>query len=69
MKKIELKQKSKKELKKHLVELKKDLMRLNVQRATGTTPENPGNIKKFRRTIAYINTILNKQSEVSGKKK
>ena len=69
MKKLELKQKSKEELKKHLVELKKDLMRLNAQRSTGTIPENPGNIKKFRRTIAYINTILNKQSEVSEKKK
>ena len=70
MKKLELKQKGKEELKKHLVELKKDLMRLNAQRATGTIPENPGNIKKFRRTIAYINTILNKKlSEVSEKKK
>ncbi|MEK6932227.1 MAG: 50S ribosomal protein L29 [Nanoarchaeota archaeon] len=59
MKKIELKQKSKEELTKQLVELRRDLMKLNSQRATGTVPENPGNIKKFRRTIARIYTILN----------
>jgi len=59
MKKIELKQKSKEELTKQLVELRRDLMKLNSQRATGTVPENPGNIKKFRRTIARIYTIMN----------
>ena len=59
MKKIELKQKNKEELTKQLVELRRDLMKLNSQRATGTVPENPGNIKKFRRTIARIYTILN----------
>jgi len=65
MKKLELKQKSNEDLKKNLNELRRDLMKLNAQRSTGTTPENPGNIKKFRRTIARINTILNnKQPEV-----
>ena len=59
MKKIELKQKNKEELTKQLVELRRDLMKLNSQRATGTVPENPGNIKKFRRTIARIYTIMN----------
>lgn len=70
MKKLELKQKSNEELKINLLELQKDLMKLNGQRATGTTPENPGNIKKFRRTIARIKTILNKKpSEVKNEKK
>ena len=70
MKKLELKQKNNEELMKQLVELRKDLMKLNAQRATGTVPENPGNIKKFRRTIARVNTILNrKQSEVKNEKK
>ena len=65
MKKLELKQKSNEDLKKNLNELRRDLMKLNAQRSTGTIPENPGNIKKFRRTIARINTILNnKQPEV-----
>ena len=70
MKKLNLSQKSKEELTKQLGELKKDLMRLNTQRSTVTVPENPGNIKKFRRMIARINTILNnKQSEVKNEKK
>ena len=70
MKKLELKQKSNEELKKQLSELKRDLMRLNAQRSTGTIPENPGNIKKFRRNIARILTILNKkQTEVKNEKK
>ena len=65
MKKLELKQKSNEDLKKNLNELRRDLMKLNAQRSTGTIPENPGNIKKFRRTIARINTILNnRQPEV-----
>lgn len=70
MKKLELKQKSNEELNKNLIELRKDLMKLNAQRSTGTVPENPGNIKKFRRTIARIYTILNKkQTEVKNEKK
>jgi len=70
MKKLELKQKNSEELSKNLIELKKDLMKLNSQRSTGTVPENPGNIKKFRRTIARIYTILNKkQTEVKNEKK
>ena len=70
MKKLELKQKSNEELSKNLIELRKDLMKLNAQRSTGTVPENPGNIKKFRRTIARIYTILNKkQTEVKNEKK
>ena len=69
MKKLELKQKSNEDLKKNLNELRRDLMKLNAQRSTGTIPENPGNIKKFRRTIARINTILNnRQPEVKRRK-
>ncbi len=70
MKKLELKQKNTEDLTKQLTELRRDLMKLNSQRSTGTVPENPGNIKKFRRTIARINTILNKKpSEVKNEKK
>ena len=71
MKKLELKQKSEEDLKKNLSELRKDLMKLNAQRSTGTVPENPGNIKKFRRAIARILTILNnkKRMEVKNEKK
>ena len=70
MKKLDLKHKSKEELNANLVQLRKDLMKLNSQRFTGTVPENPGNIKKFRRTIERINTILNsKRTEVRLEKK
>jgi large subunit ribosomal protein L29 len=70
MKKLELKQKSEQDLRKNLDELRRDLMKLNAQRSTGTVPENPGNIKKFRRTIARVLTILNKkQMEVKSKTK
>ncbi len=71
MKQLELKQKSEEELKKNLSELRKDLMKLNAQRSTGTVPENPGNIKKFRRAIARILTISNnkKKMEVKNEKK
>ena len=58
MKKVELKQLSKDQLKEKLVELRKDLMRLNAQRATKTIPENPSNIKNLRRNIARILTFI-----------
>lgn len=70
MKTVELKQKNTEELNKQINELKRDLMKLNAQRSTGTIPENPGNIKKFRRSIARILTILNKKRmEVKNVKK
>ena len=71
MKKKELKQMTKDQLKDKLVELRKDLMRLNTQRATKTVPENPGNIKNLRRTVAKILTFIKqkKESEVKSNKK
>ena len=39
-------------------ELKKELMKLNMQRASGTPPENPGMIKSTRKAIARINTFM-----------
>jgi large subunit ribosomal protein L29 len=58
MKKKELKQLSKEEIPTKLTELRKELMKLNSQRHSGTAPENPGNIKKIRRTIAQMLTKL-----------
>jgi large subunit ribosomal protein L29 len=62
---------TKDQLKDKLVELRKDLMRLNTQRATKTVPENPGNIKNLRRTVAKILTFIKqkKESEVKSNKK
>jgi len=50
-----------------IVELKKDLMKLNAQVATGTTPENPGRISSIKKTLAKINTLLNEKKEVKTK--
>jgi len=47
--------------------LKKDLMKLNAQIATGITPENPGRIRSIKKTLAKINTILNEKKEVKNK--
>ncbi|MBS3163438.1 50S ribosomal protein L29 [Candidatus Woesearchaeota archaeon] len=48
-------------------ELKKELMKLNAQVATGTVPENPGKIRSIKKTFARINTILNEKKEVKSK--
>ena len=50
-----------------IIELKKDLMKLNAQVATGTTPENPGRIRSIKKTLAKINTLLNEKKEVKTK--
>ncbi len=42
---------------KKTIELKKELMKLNAQVATGTNPKSPGQIKKIKKTIARIKTV------------
>jgi ribosomal protein L29 len=46
-------------------ELKKELMKLNMQRASGTPPENPGLIKTTRKAIARINTYITQKENRS----
>lgn len=53
-----LKSKSKEELQTQLTELKKELIKINTQVATGTTLKSPGQVKKTKRTIARILTEL-----------
>ncbi len=48
------------ELKAKLKEAELELIKLNAQVATGTPPQNPGQIKNLRRTIARIKTALKK---------
>jgi len=67
MKKIELKQMSKDQLKEKLVDLRKDLMRLNTQRATKTVPENPANIKNLRRNVARVLTFMKQKNSMEVK--
>ena len=49
---------SESELTSKFEDLKKELIKLNAQRATGTNMENPSRIRTIRRTIARINTFL-----------
>ncbi|PIU75998.1 50S ribosomal protein L29 [Candidatus Pacearchaeota archaeon CG06_land_8_20_14_3_00_35_12] len=56
----DIKNMSKEELDKKLKELNLELMKMSAQRATHTTPTNPGKIKEIKKTIAKIFTKLNK---------
>lgn len=58
MKAKELKSKSKEELESQLVELKKELIKLNTQVATGTNLKSPGQVKKVKKNIARLLTEL-----------
>lgn len=58
----------KNELKSRFAELKKELIKLNAQVATGTAPKNPGQIKQIKKSIARILTAMNRK-EVKAKKK
>jgi large subunit ribosomal protein L29 len=49
---------SENELKKRLGELRKELIKLNAQVATGTVPKSPGLIKDTKKGIAMILTLL-----------
>ena len=53
----EIRKTGKKDIESKVSELKKELMKLKSQKASGTMPENPGRIKEIRRTIARILTI------------
>lgn len=67
LKKSELKQASKENLKNKLEELRKELMRLSAQVSTGTPPENPGKIKLIKKTIAKILTKINEKEKIESK--
>ena len=68
MKAKDLAKGSEKELTSKLEDLKKELIKLNAQRSTGTAMENPKRIRVVKRTIAKINTIIkNKPKEVTKK--
>ena len=57
IRKNELTQMDEKSLDGKIIELKKELIKINAQVAIGTVPENPGKIKDIKRTIARIITL------------
>ena len=65
----ELRDTSGKELGERVVELRAELSRERALISSGTKPENPGKIKRMRKTIARILTILNEKKTVEVKKK
>lgn len=68
MKNKELKVLSELELENKSTELKKELMKINSQIATGTLPKSPGKIKEMKRTIAKILTIKTEKSRYKENK-
>jgi len=63
MKAKELRALSRKDLRKKLEELRKDLIKENSSIATGTTPKSPGKVKNMKKTIARIMTIIQSSEE------
>ena len=57
------------DLKNKVLELKKELMKINSQIAVGTVPKNPGKVKELKRTIARIITIETQKNKHGGIKK
>ena len=49
-----------------LVDLKKELMKINSQIAIGTVPKSPGKVREIKRTIAKILSI-NNEKEIKNK--
>lgn len=58
----EIQQMEKAQLESKLKELKKELMKINTQKSTGSNPENPGKIKQIKKTIARMLTTLNSKN-------
>ena len=68
MKIKEMRSISKEDLNTKLEELKKELIKVNAQIATGTTPKSPGHVKQIKKNIARILTIIHKKpKEVDSK--
>lgn len=49
------------ELRTRLEEFRKELLKMNVQVATGANPENSGKLRQTKKNVARILTILNEK--------
>ena len=68
MKTKEIRSMSKDDLKVKLEELKKELIKINAQISTGTTPKSPGQVKQVKKNIARILTIINEKPKEAEEK-
>jgi len=62
----ELRELSVEEMKNKLKELKKELLKMNVQLSTGANTSSPGKVRQTKKNIARIFTLL-KEKEVKSK--
>lgn len=51
-----------------MMEMKKELMKINSQIAIGTIPKNPDKVKNIKKTLAQIFTIRNQKTKGGNKK-
>jgi large subunit ribosomal protein L29 len=51
-----------------LIDLKKELMKINSQIAIGTVPKSPGKVREIKRTIARILSVNNEKVTIKNKK-
>jgi large subunit ribosomal protein L29 len=51
------------DLENRMMELKKELIKINSQIAIGTVPKNPGKVREIKRTIAKILTIKKEKNQ------
>ena len=49
------------------IEIQKEMIKINAQLSTKTTPENPGRIRAIKKTIARINTRVTMLKKASQK--
>ena len=69
MRSKELRVMNEQDLELKVLELKKELMKINSQIATGTVPKSPGKVREMKRTIAKVLTITNEKPGISNKPK
>jgi len=70
MKAKEIRSTDKNTINEKIIELKKELVKINAQVAIGTALKNPGEIKKIKKMLARILTInYEKTKKVSEKEK
>ena len=58
MKSKDIKSMSKEKIESQLLELRRELIKLNTQVATGTTLKNPGQVRNIKKNIARLLTEL-----------
>ncbi len=67
IRKSEIKQMNEVQIKNKLEELRKEMMKINTQLSTHTTPENPGRIRLVKKTIAKLLTKIHNQKKTEEK--